>query len=58
MAHMEEVSERFERGVTVALSSTPDQAARLWNAVPLADPRLEQARKQVERTRRESLTRR
>ncbi len=49
--HAEDVSESYERGVAFALADDAPQAQRIFNAVKLIDPRVEAARKGVERVR-------
>jgi tetratricopeptide (TPR) repeat protein len=49
--HVEDVASRYERGVALALMDDGPAAARAWNSVPLADPRVEAARRSVEHVR-------
>jgi hypothetical protein len=49
--HVEDVSTRYERGVALALMDDAPAATRAWNSVPLADPRVEAARRSVEHVR-------
>ncbi|HXU68436.1 MAG TPA: tetratricopeptide repeat protein [Polyangia bacterium] len=56
--HAEDVSLRFERGVASALAANSTSALKTWNAVPLEDPEVAEARRSVERIRSQLLSRR
>ncbi len=49
--HAEDVSLRFERGVASALAANSKSALTTWNAVPLEDAEVVEARRSVERIR-------
>jgi tetratricopeptide (TPR) repeat protein len=56
--HAEDVSLRFERGVASALASNQTSALKTWNAVPLEDAEVVEARRSVERIRTQLLSKR
>jgi tetratricopeptide (TPR) repeat protein len=49
--HVEEVAQRYERGMALALARDGGGATRVWNGVRLDDPQLTAARRGVERVR-------
>jgi hypothetical protein len=48
---VEDVSARYERGMAFALAGDLREAARTWNLVRMGDPRVEAARRSLERVR-------
>jgi tetratricopeptide (TPR) repeat protein len=50
-AQAEDVSQRYERGAALALMNDAPAAVRAWSTVKLDDPRVQEARKGVERAR-------
>jgi len=49
--HVEDVAQRYERGMALALARDGGGATRVWNGVRLDDPQLTAARQGVERVR-------
>jgi tetratricopeptide (TPR) repeat protein len=56
--HAEDVSLRFERGVASALAANSKSALNTWNAVPLDDADVVEARRSVERIRSQLFSKR
>jgi tetratricopeptide (TPR) repeat protein len=50
-AQAEDVTERYERGALMVLMNDNTAAARAWNGVKLDDPRVTEARRQIEKAR-------
>jgi tetratricopeptide (TPR) repeat protein len=49
--HVEEVAQRYQRGMALALARDARAATRVWNGVRLDDPQINAARQGVERVR-------
>jgi tetratricopeptide (TPR) repeat protein len=50
-AQVEDVSQRYERGAALAMMNDAPAAVRAWSTVRLDDPRVQEARRSVERAR-------
>jgi tetratricopeptide (TPR) repeat protein len=53
--HAEDVTQRYQRGTALAFADNPRAATRVLHSVPLDDPRVDSARKGVERIRQSLL---